>query len=522
MEKKGFNKTKYVMKKRMKTNIVMMALSAVCLSVISCSKDSEENDVRSYLMSEIMNGQAADANGDQMQPASGDQFEEFADNPFIETSKEPASTFSVDADGASYGIVRRYLQGGWWDITPASVRIEEFLNYFTFDYPQPTGDDAVAINAEVGRCPWNTEHLLLRLGLKGKELKAEETPRANFVFLIDVSGSMASSDKLDLLKHGLTELLYQLNPDDRISIVTYSGEVKKLLESTSVRYADKIKQAISQLTADGSTAGGEALKMAYEEALANYDPNCNNRVIMGTDGDFNVGVTDTDALVEMVESYARKGIYMTCLGFGIGNLNDAMMEKISNSGNGTYNYIDCENEMMKVFVHERSRFVSVANDVKCQVTFDPKYVSQYRLIGYENRVMSNEDFENDKKDAAEIGAGQTVTALYELVPTPDMWNKSMADESIVTFDCRYKKSLNDSSIPLKTEVARNGIWGKPSTEFDFAAGVAAYGMIMRNSPYKGEATISMAKELVKQGLGFDSYHYRAELLELMDLVRSEE
>lgn len=235
MEKKGFNKTKYVMKKRMKTNIVMMALSAVCLSVISCSKDSEENDVRSYLMSEIMNGQAADANGDQMQPASGDQFEEFADNPFIETSKEPASTFSVDADGASYGIVRRYLQGGWWDITPASVRIEEFLNYFTFDYPQPTGDDAVAINAEVGRCPWNTEHLLLRLGLKGKELKAEETPRANFVFLIDVSGSMASSDKLDLLKHGLTELLYQLNPDDRISIVTYSGEVKKLLESTSVR-----------------------------------------------------------------------------------------------------------------------------------------------------------------------------------------------------------------------------------------------------------------------------------------------
>ena len=243
---------------------------------------------------------------------------------------------------------------------------------------------------------------------------------------------------------------------------------------------------------------------------------------MGTDGDLNVGVTDTDALVEMVESYARKGIYMTCLGFGMGNLNDAMMEKISNSGNGTYNYIDCENEMMKVFVHERSRFVSVANDVKCQVTFDPKYVSQYRLIGYENRVMSNEDFENDKKDAAEIGAGQTVTALYELVPTPDMWNKSMADESIVTFDCRYKKSLNDSSIPLKTEVARNGIWGKPSTEFDFAAGVAAYGMIMRNSPYKGEATISMAKELVKQGLGFDSYHYRAELLELMDLVRSEE
>ena len=504
---------------------MMMALSAVCLLVVGCSTSN------GYETSEPLNGVMYAADGyadDEMAapPASGDKFEEFTDNPFVSTEEQAVSTFSVDADGASYGIVRRYLTSGWWDINPSSVRIEEFLNYFTFDYPQPTGDDAVAINAEVGRCPWNTEHLLLRLGLKGKELKADETPRANFVFLIDVSGSMASKDKLDLLKEGLTELLYQLNPDDRISIVTYSGEVKKLLESTSVRHADKIKQAISRLTADGCTAGGEALKMAYEEALANYDPDQNNRVIMGTDGDFNVGVTDTDALVEMVESYARKGIYMTCLGFGMGNLNDAMMEKISNSGNGTYNYIDCENEMMKVFVHERSRFVSVANDVKCQVTFDPKFVSQYRLIGYENRVMSNEDFENDKKDAAEIGAGQTVTALYELVPTPDMWNKNLANEPIVTFDCRYKKSLKDSSIPLKTEVARDGIWESPSTEFSFAAGVAAYGMILRDSPHKGASTIDMAKELVGQGLNFDAHGYRAELLKLMDLdaslTRSEE
>ena len=205
--------------------------------------------------------------------------------------------------------------------------------------------------------------------------------------------------------------------------------------------------------------------MAYEEALANYDPKCNNRVIMGTDGDFNVGVTSTDALVEMVESYARKGIYMTCLGFGMGNLNDAMMEKISNAGNGTYHYIDCENEMMKVFVHERSQFVSVANDAKCQVTFDSTLVSQYRLIGYENRVMANEDFENDEKDAAEVGAGQTITALYEIVTKPEMWNKDASNPPIVTFDCRYKKSLTDSSRPLKVQRNSARMWGDPSTEF---------------------------------------------------------
>ena len=494
----------------------VLATAALSLMTAGCSTVGNEDGGE---LSAALDGYAMNEASEPMIPQSGDKFQEFADNPFVDVSKEPVSTFSVDADGASYAIMRRYLGSGYWDINPSSVRIEEFLNYFTFDYPAPTGNDAVAINAEVGRCPWNQEHLLLRLGLKGKELKADEMPRANFVFLIDVSGSMYSSDRLDLLKKGLTELLYQLNPDDRISIVTYSGEVKKLLESTSVRYADEIKSAISKLKANGCTAGGEALKMAYEEALQNYDPKANNRVIMGTDGDFNVGVTSTDAIVEMVESYARKGIYMTCLGFGTGNLNDDMMEKVSNAGNGTYHYIDCENELMKVFVHERSQFVSVANDAKCQVTFDPKFVSQYRLIGYENRVMSNKDFEDDKKDAGEIGAGQTITALYEIVPTPDMWNKNGANEPIVTFDCRYKKSLTDSSlcsIPLQTQVARSSIWENPSSELSFAAGVAAYGMILRDSPYKGEATISMAKELAGQGLGFDSYGYRAELLKLMD------
>lgn len=500
----------------MRKNFLSVGLAAMSLCVVGCSTAGEDVSYEGYKLYSL-----AENDMIEMPEAGGDKFEDFTDNPFVKTSEEPVSTFSVDADGASYAIMRRHLADGY-NIAPASVRIEEFLNYFTFNYASPKGDESVAINAEVGDCPWNPSHHLLRLGIKGRELTASEMPRANFVFLVDVSGSMASSDKLDLLKRGLTELLYQLNPDDRISLITYSGEVKKLLESTSVRNADKIKKAISKLNADGCTAGGKALKMAYEEALANYDPKCNNRVIMGTDGDFNVGVTNTDELVEMVESYARIGIYMTCLGFGLGNLNDAMMEKISNSGNGTYHYIDCENEMMKVFVHERSQFVSVANDSKCQVSFNPDVVSEYRLIGYENRVMSKEDFENDKKDAGEIGAGQTITALYEIVLKDDKL-EGFANQPLFTFDFRYKKTLDGPSRPLQLKMDAGRIFEKYERpdDFYFAAGVAAYGMILRDSPYKGDASIEMAKKLVKQGLSFDPNGYRAELLKIMESPKND-
>ena len=353
------------------------------------------------------------------------------------------------------------------------------------------------------------------MGIKGKELTANEAPQANFVFLIDVSGSMYSQDKLPLLKTGLTTLVDQLKPNDRISIITYSGEVKKLLESTPVKEAAKIKAAISELTAEGCTNGGTALKMAYDEALVNYDPSSNNRVIMGTDGDFNVGVTSTQALVEMVESYAAKGIYMTCLGFGSGNLNDAMMEQVSNAGNGTYHYIDCEDEMMKVLVHERDRFVSVANDAKCQVTFNSEMVKEFRLIGYENRVMNREDFENDKKDAGEIGAGQTITALYELVL--DKQAAVAANQTFATFDFRYKKTLQSESTPLQLTLSTHQVFNKNgrSDDFYFAAGIAAYGMLLRDSPYKGDATIGMARRLVRQGLSFDPHGYRAKLLDML-------
>ncbi len=504
----------------MKNYFVNFGLAAMSLLAVGCGVGDGDADDGYAAAPSYVDASYGSANDNSSSSYGGNKFGEFADNPFIKTSIEATSTFSVDADGASYAIARRYLTSGY--IVPSSsVRIEEYLNYFTFDYASPSDGNNVAINAEVGDCPWNSEHHLLRLGIKGKELKDSEIPQANYVFLIDVSGSMSTSDKLDLLKSGLKQLVYNMKPDDRISIVTYSGEVKKLLESTQVKNAAKIVSAIDQLEADGFTNGGEALKMAYEEAMANYDPKCNNRVILGTDGDFNLGVTSTSALTEMVESYAKKGIYMTCLGFGMGNLNDDMMESISNHGNGTYHYIDSENEMMKVFVHERERFFSVANDAKCQVTFNSDIVSEYRLIGYENRTMNKDEFEDDAKDAGEIGAGQTITALYEVVLNNGASLASKAGETFATFDFRYKKSLNDESIPLKKTLSVADIYNNNarSDDFYFAAGVAAYGMVLRKSVYKGDATISMARELVSGHIGKDPHGYRAELLTLMDKVR---
>ena len=498
-----------------KLNLTHLGLAVWSLLAVGCGTDNDGGvSYEAAQQNYTAKANIADGGDCPAPHKSGDQFSEFADNPFVKTSLQPVSTFSVDADGASFAIVRRYLTQGY-EVNPSSVRIEELLNYFTFDYAAPTDGHSVAIHAEVGDCPWNPAHKLLQLGIKGKELKADETPRANFVFLVDVSGSMASNDKLALLKSGLRQMVGQMNPADRISIITYSGKVEKVLESTLVKDAATITQAIDHLVASGSTNGGDALKMAYEEALQNYDPTCNNRIIMGTDGDFNVGVTTTEALTEMVEGYAKQGIYLTCLGFGMGNLNDAMMENISNHGNGTYHYIDSEEEMMKVFVHERGRFVSVANDAKCQVTFDSTLVSQYRLLGYENRVMAQEDFDNDAKDAGEIGAGQTITALYEIVLVD---GEKAPDKAFATFDFRYKQSLGGESLPLQRVLTMERIFNKHERpdDFYFAAGVAAFGMVLRHSPYKGDATMGMARQLVGSHLGTDPHGYRKALLDLID------
>lgn len=446
-------------------------------------------------------------------PEYGEKYEDYQDNPFIETSENNISTFSVDADGASYANMRRFIVKDNKLPAKSAVRIEEFLNYFTFDYPEPSDGGSAAINYEIGGCPWNRDHKLLRLGIKGKSIPDEQIPSANYIFLIDVSGSMNTIDKIVLLKNSLITLTDHLRPDDRVSIITYSGSVKKLLESTLASDSETIKNAIGMLIANGMTAGGEAMKMAYEEAVENYIEGGNNRIIMGTDGDFNVGVTATSDLVEMVESYAEKGIYLTICGFGSGNLNDAMMEKVSNSGNGTYEYIDSEEEMTKVFVNERQKFYSVANDAKVQITFNKESVKSYRLIGYENRVMNSEDFDNDKKDAGEIGAGQTVTALYEIIPAEG----STGNAPLGVFDFRYKKSLGSDSILLSKEMKDEG--KAMSENMSFAAGAAAFGMILRDSPYKGDSTFGMAEELVSRGLSFDPYGYRRQFLEIIGMAK---
>ena len=485
-------------------NFFAVALVGIC--VASCSKGDFYMDGLVY--------PEADYEASMPEPGyeeAGDRFDEIKDNDFIKTSDQNVSTFSIDADGAAYGYMRKLLSKGMLPVA-SSVRIEEYLNYFTFNYADPTGDHTVAINSEVGPCPWNEGHFLVRLGLKGKSMDLSQTPPANFVFMVDVSGSMDSADKLGLLKTCLATLVDNLRPDDRVSIITYASKVEKLIESTPASEANKIKEAIAKLNARGSTAGGAAMKMAYEEALANFIEGGNNRVIMGTDGDFNVGVTSTDALLEMVQDYADKGIYLTVCGFGSGNLNDSMMETISNKGNGTYQYIDSELEMVKVFVHENSKFYSVANDTKVQITFDAEKVDSYRLIGYENRVMANEDFENDDKDAGEIGAGQTITALYEIIPAEGF----ESGQQVAVFDVRYKKALGQESILLTDEVMSVSSDG---TEISFAAGVAAYGMILRNSKYRGSADYDMAASLVEQGLAFDPHGYRAELLELISTAK---
>lgn len=486
----------------MKKIIIPIIAVAAAVATVSCSKDGFYGS-GFYASEQIPDGEG--------QP-TGDDFATTKENDFVKTSEQPLSTFSVDADGATYAYMRRCVRAGLLP-GPDAVRIEEYLNYFTFDYPEPSGEEMVAINAEVGECPWSAGHKLLRLGLKGKTLADSEIPDANYILLVDTSGSMNGDDRIILLKKGLVSMIDYMKPTDRIAIITYAGNVKKVLESTLVKDKSKIKKAINKLEASGSTAGGAAMKMAYDEATAHYVTGGNNRIIMCTDGDFNVGVTSTEALVEMVESYLNKGIYLSIMGFGMGNLMDSRMESLSNHGNGTYNYIDSEEEMMKVFVNERSRFFSVANDTKCQVGFNPETVDSYRLIGYENRVMNNEDFENDKKDAGEIGAGQTITALYEIIPAEGF----AAEGKLADFNVRYKKVLGQDSRALSMSVPCTVA---ESENLNLAAGLAAYGLTLRDSKYKGEASISMAQELVGDALSFDPHGFRKQLLELLKKAES--
>lgn len=458
------------------------------------------------------------------------------ENSFLDAQKNPLSTFSIDVDNASYSNVRRFLNQG--QRPPAdAVRIEEMVNYFNYDYSQPTGDAPFSVTTELSACPWNKDNQLLHIGLQGKRVPTDKLPASNLVFLIDVSGSMFSPDKLPLVKAGLKLLVEELRPQDQVSMVVYAGAAGLVLPSTSGKEKKKIIAALDQLEAGGSTAGGAGINLAYKVAEDNFVKGGNNRVILASDGDFNVGVSSDSELQRLIEKKRETGVFLTVLGFGTGNLKDSRMEQLANKGNGNYAYIDNIREAQKVFVNEfGGTLFTIAKDVKLQLEFNPAKVKAYRLIGYENRALANEEFNDDKKDAGDMGSGHTVTALYEIVPvgassqtqagTVDALKyqktsidpKAKRSEEMLTMKLRYKEPDGEASRLITTTVSSQAIpAAQTSDNFRFSAAVAACGMLLRDSEFKGNASFPMVLELAKNARGKDEEGYR---IEFVNLVKS--
>ena len=445
-------------------------------------------------------------------------YDRIEDNQFLQATQNPLSTFSIDVDTASYAVVRRFLQGGRLPPKDA-VRIEEMLNYFSYNYPVPSEEGPFSASVEVAQAPWALEHRLVRIGLKGQELGMEQRPSSNLVFLLDVSGSMQPANKLPLLKNAMRLLVDRLGEKDRVAIVVYAGASGLVLPSTSSDQKGEILAALENLRAGGSTNGGSGIRLAYQTAVSNFITGGVNRVILATDGDFNVGTTNQGDLTRLIEDNAKSGVFLTVLGFGMGNYKDSTLEKLADMGNGNYAYIDTINEARKVLVNEiNSTLVTIAKDVKIQIEFNPLQVSAYRLIGYENRLLRQEDFNDDTKDAGEIGAGHTVTALYEIVPagkglqipgvdplkyqTPMGTTDVAQSGELLTLKFRYKQPDGETSRLLEFPV-RDGdrAYSQASQDFKFAAAVASFGMILRESPYKGNGTLAAVLELAEEGKG---------------------
>jgi Ca-activated chloride channel family protein len=465
-----------------------------------------------------------------------EEYDRIYENIFLEALKNPLSTFSIDVDTASYANIRRFINSNQYPYKDA-VRIEEMINYFSYDYPLPAKKHPFAIYTEISGCPWNPDHRLIHIGLQGKMLEAKHLPPSNLVFLLDVSGSMEPANKLPLLKKAFKLLINELNEKDRVSIAVYAGAAGLVLPSTPANQKDKIFAALDQLSAGGSTAGGAGIKLAYKVAWENFIPDGNNRIILATDGDFNIGVSSTSELVRMIEEKRKKGIFLTILGFGMGNYKDGRMEQIADKGNGNYHYIDNLLEAKKVFVNDmRGTLFTIAKDVKIQVEFNPAKVKAYRLIGYENRLLKKEDFDDDTKDAGELGAGHTVTALYEIIPygseeeVPVVGDlkyqmvkidpKAYKSKEILTVKLRYKKPDGEKSQLIELPLADQGsAIVKASETFKFSAAVAEFGMLLRDSEFKGQSSYEDVLELAKQGKGPDSFGYRTEFIKLVEMCQ---
>jgi Ca-activated chloride channel homolog len=462
-------------------------------------------------------------------------YSKVVESDYVRVAQEPLSTFSIDVDTASYTNVRRFLERNMLPPKDA-VRIEEFLNYFSYDDPAPKRDEPFAVYAEVAGCPWNPEHRLARIGITGRKIEADRRPMSNLVFLIDVSGSMSAANKLPLLVASLQMLVDQLGENDRVAIVVYAGASGLVLPSTTCDKKTEIIASLENLRAGGSTNGGAGLQLAYDTAVQNFIKGGTNRVILATDGDFNVGVTGADPLTQLIESKARSGVFLSVFGFGMGNLKDARLEQLADKGNGHYGYIDSPREARKVFVEEiGATLVTIAKDVKIQVEFNPAKVGAYRLVGYENRLLRAQDFNDDKKDAGEIGAGHHVTALYELIPPGQDVGAASVDalefqkpsdaadprpESLIV-KVRYKAPDGDTSQLSKGGVVDEGEpFSSASRDLQFASAVAGFGMLLRESAHKGDLTYAGVVEIASSTVGSDGSGYRNEFLGLVKKAQS--
>jgi Ca-activated chloride channel family protein len=462
------------------------------------------------------------------------EYGKIVENEYKDVRQEPLSTFSIDVDGASYSNIRHFITSGQMP-PPDAVRIEEMVNYFKYNYPQPSHDDPFSITTEFTECPWNSEHKLALIGLQGKEIPKDQAPPANLTFLIDVSGSMMPDERLPLIKRAFRLLVNELRPQDKVALVTYAGTPGLVLPPTSGTEKEKILEALARLESGGSTAGGAGLELAYKVAEENFDKEKNNRVILATDGDFNVGISNTGELVRFIEKKRETGIYLTTIGVGDDNYKDARMKELADKGNGNYYYIDNILEAKKVFVTQMGGTLNaIANDVKIQIEFNPAQVKGYRLIGYESRILAKEDFNNDKKDAGELGSGHTVTALYEIIPPEAKGDElhtvdslkyqanttpqtNYASDEVMTVKFRYKKPSTEKSILIEHPVKQTAShFSDASTNLRFAASVAEFGMLLRDSKFKGTSKVADALALARSAKADDAEGYRAEFIKLIE------
>lgn len=484
----------------------LMPLIIILFIGVSCEDDFNSDNTLS-----------TDTSIGTAQAGLGDNYGEIIENPFIDVAEENTSTFSIDADGGSYANARRFLQESAQIPPRDAIRTEEFINYFNLDYSYPTGEHPIVANGEISVCPWNIDHKLVRIGIQAKDIPEGNIPPSNFVLLIDVSGSMASEDKLQLLKSGFISFVDQLDASDSVAIVVYAGQASLVLEATLGDQKEIIKNAINSLGSGGSTAGAQGIITAYEIAVENFIEGGNNRIIIGTDGDFNVGPSSREEFITLIEEKRDQGIFLTVLGVGRGNLNDSALEQIANKGNGNYEYLDTIEQLRKVFIYEYKKFFTVAKDVKIQVEFSESNVQAYRLIGYENRVLDNTDFTDDTEDAGEMGADQNITALYEIIPQ----QAANASLKSLTIDYRYKHPDDDLSIPLELDIFdQNVAFENASDAMQFTASAAAFAMILRDSEYKGTSTYELVQQWLSLASLEDEFNFKQGLSDLIETASS--